>query len=222
LTRWRLILFLGCLTSAVARGEAESTPNRRGGRDSFGAVVAPATLPSTASSAYAYIGVQEVGAGYRHGFEVLELEARARLNYFLISTAAEILAKYSLFQGERGGLAPFVGLGFVYNAGRTYYDEFNFEYVGIRTIAGLMASLRLGEHASLVGEVDVPVDFSLNASGGLRFNPLAGGGVEFGLSEDTTMLVMGQLGLDLVKGPNGAVQNRLGYQIRLGIGFRLF
>ncbi len=184
--------------------------------------MAPATLPSGASSAYGDVGLQEMGVGFRHGFQLLELEARARFNYFLVSTAIEIRAKYSIFHGLRGDLAPFVGLGLVYDAGATYYDASNFQYLGIRALAGLAASYQLGEGVSAVGEVDVPIDFSLNASGGLRFKPLGGGGAEFRLDEGTTLLLMGQLGVDLLKGPTGAVESRVGYQLRLGIGFRLF
>src|SRR4051812_25055808 len=54
-------------------------------KETFGAVMAPAALPGGSNAAYVYIGVQNIGAGYRQGVGVFELEGRTNFNYLLIS-----------------------------------------------------------------------------------------------------------------------------------------
>lgn len=188
----------------------------------FGAVLAPATMPSGAAAVYGYAGVQEIGAGYRQGVSSLELEARAKFNYFLLSLALEVLLKHSISRDDAGEVAPFLGVGLVHDTGSHYLRSENFTYTGVRALAGLIGTYRLLDTLSAVGELDVPLDLGFSSPTGLRFNPLAGGGLELYLGGDTTALILGQLGLEVMREPLGVTQVRLGYQIRVGVGFRLF
>ncbi len=197
--------------------ELESNPNW------FGAFSAPAVLPSGAASAYAYAGAPSVGIGYRQGLGgFLELEGRVELDYFSLSLTPQGYAKFVAFERGRLQLAPLVGVGAVLNSGATYIDEENFAYFGIRVIPGANLSYRIAEIAALVGELRVPIDWSLSPSGGNRVTPLLGGGAELFLGDDVTAGIVGQLGVDVIKEPLGVAQTRLGYSVRIGLGYRLF
>ena len=191
-------------------------------RETFGGVLAPAALPFASSSAYALLGVPELAGGYRQGFRGFEIEGRVRLDYVLLAGALEGVVKVALLHTARLDLAPFLGVGFVANSGLAYLDASNFAYVGARALGGISASYLVMETVRLVGVLEVPVDFSLSPSRGRKFTPLAGAGAEIYLGQDMTGLVLGQLGANLVQAPGGPVETRLGYAVRLGLGFRLF
>jgi hypothetical protein len=189
----------------------------------YGAVVAPATLPEGTASAYVYGGVPEAAVGYRQGVSTrIELEARFKLNYYLVSVAVEVLLKHTIASNDALALAPFLGVGFVHDTGSRWVTQTNFQYTGIRTLAGLIGTLRLGDVATAVGELDLPLDLSLRPTHGTRFAPLAGGGFELKLTSEVTTLLMGQIGFIYSKEPLGVPQWDLGYQVKFGLGFRLF
>jgi len=190
--------------------------------DSFGAVVAPAMLPRGATSVYGYGGAQEIAAGFRQGLAVFEVEARARFNYFLVAFSAELLLRHTFYRSSSAELAPYLGAGFVYDAGAGYVRNGNFEYSGVRALGGLIATYKIAETVRAVGELDVPMDFVLNPAHGYRFFPLGGGGAEVQLAPDITALLMAQVGVDVFREPLGEPVFYLGYQFRIGLGFRLF
>jgi len=198
---------------------AAATPGDHG----FGAVVAPATMPEGAASAYVYGGAPQVGVGYRQGVSsTVEVEGRFKLNYYLVSVAVEVLLKHTIASDDTFALAPFIGIGFVHDTGSRWVTQENFKYTGIRALAGLIGTIRLGEVTTAVGELDLPLDLSLNPSHGVRFAPLTGGGLEFKLTPEITMLVLGQIGFNYSREPLGLAQWDFGYQVTLGLGFRLF
>jgi hypothetical protein len=215
-----LALAVACL--AIPRKAVAQAPGVPDKYTAFGAVLAPATMPAGAASAYGYAGVQEIGAGYRQGVSALELEGRAKLNYFLLAIAVEVVLKHSLARDEAGDVAPFLGVGFVYDTGSHYARSENFSYTGVRALAGLVTTYRLMDTVSAVAELDLPLDLTFSSPTGFRFNPLAGGGLEVYLGGDMTALILGQLGLEVMREPLGVTQVGLGYQIRVGVGFRLF
>ena len=189
----------------------------------YGAVVAPATLPEGTASAYVFGGVQELGVGYRQGVSsTVELEARFKLNYYLISGAIEVLLKHTVASDDVFALAPYIGVGLVHDTGSRWVTQQNFQYTGIRALGGLIGTIRLGDTATAVGELDIPLDLSLSPTHGARFAPLTGGGFELKLSSEITALLMGQIGFTYMKEPLGIPQWGFGYQVKLGLGFRLF
>jgi len=190
--------------------------------ESFGAVIAPASLPRGATALYGYAGAQDIAAGFRQGMNFVELEARARLNYFLLTISAELLLRHTFYRSSAAELAPYLGAGFVYDSGSGYIRAGNFQYAGVRAMGGLIATYRLAETVRAVGELDIPLDVTLSVSNGYRFFPLAGGGVEVYLGSDVTGLLMGQFGLDILREPQGVPVVSFGYQLRVGLGFRLF
>ncbi len=229
--RWRLeplagaaalplaILLVGSASPASA---AKKSSDPADNDEPLGAIVAPASLPQGASAIYAYGGVPDVALGYRQGVSSVELEARARLNYLLLSFAFEVLLKSTIASDNSSALAPFVGVGIVYDSGSRYITNLNFKYTAIRALAGLIYTWRLGDVASAIGELDAPLDLTLSPAHGIRFTPLAGGGLELYLSPTVTGLLMGQLGVNYLREPLGVPQWSLGYQVRAGFGFRLF
>ncbi len=221
-TPGRVARTFACVTYALWACPAAAASTAADKHQVFGAAVAPPTLPEGAASVYGYGGVQELGIGYRQGVSSVELEARAKFNYFLISVAFEVLLKHTVISDGPVALAPFVGVGFVHDTGSRYITSANFHYTGVRALAGLVGAYRLSDVAALVGELDVPLDLSFDPAKGARFAPLAGGGFEVYLGSDVSALLMGQLGLNFVREPLGVPQWGLGYQVRAGFGFRLF
>jgi hypothetical protein len=208
------------LARAQARPATVSTAADR--QETFGGAAAPAALPDGAMSFYGYVGVPELAAGVRSGHSVLELEGRARLDYLRIALTLEGLVRARAYEQGRFAIAPSLGAGLVLNAGATYLDEDNFDAVFFRVLPGLVASLRVSETVQLLGLVDLPLDLGLSPAGTRRFQALGGGGVEAWLGEDVSLLVAGQLGVDVLREHPGDTATRLGYAVRLGVGFRLF
>lgn len=188
----------------------------------FGGVVAPVALPSGGAAAYGYVGAPEVGGGYRQGLSGLEIEGRAAFNYLMLSLAAEGLVRIPVYREGAVAVAPTVGLGLVYDTGSRYYDRSNFQFFGVRPRVGVLATYRVAETVQAIGALDVPWSIPLGAGGGGHLTPLAGGGAEIFLGDEISALVMGQLGLDAIKEPLGVTQYRVGWQVKLGVGFRLF
>lgn len=189
---------------------------------SFGTVVAPAMLPEGASSFYGYIGVPEMGGGYRQGFSLFELEARGRLDYFRLAGLLEVGARKAVVTEGDTTIAPTLSLGLVFNSGSAYLDADNFGGVLLRLTPGLIVGWRVADTVMVLGLLDLPVDLGLDPTGARRFQALPGGGAEFYLGSGISLLTAGQLGVDSFKAPDKPNQVRLGYQVRLGIGTRLF
>lgn len=188
----------------------------------FGAAVAPAVLPAGASSAYGFAGAPEVGGGYRQGLGLAELEFRGAFDYFLVALSAEARVRIALPSVGPVDLAPILGAGAVYDTGTRYIDGDNFNHLGVRAIGGFLASYHVLETVRLLGEVEVPVDFSVSPGGGRRVKPLVGFGGEIFLGENLTAFAMGKIGLDFLKEPLGVTQLRPGFALRIGLGWRLF
>lgn len=215
--------FVPALVIAPLLTAASETRSREADRyESFGAVVAPATLPSGASALYGYAGVQDIAVGFRQGLSSFEFEARARVNYFLLTGSLELLLRHTIYRTPSTAVAPFLGVGGVYDTGSRYLRAGNFQYSGVRALGGVVATYRIAETVRAVGEIDVPLDIALNPSQGYRFSPLAGGGTEIYLGSDVSGLIMAQFGVDSIREPLGVAVVSFGYQVKVGLGFRLF
>src|SRR5205823_2294339 len=83
---------LSLLVFGAAKGPEAATDREE---ENFGAVVAPAVLPATSMSTYFYLGISELGAGYRYGLGLLEFEARVRGDWRFLSLGGEALLKIS-------------------------------------------------------------------------------------------------------------------------------
>ncbi|MCP3104438.1 hypothetical protein LZ198_36800 [Myxococcus sp. K15C18031901] len=207
-------------SGAVGTREAGLEPPSS--EDRLGAVLAPVTLPDGATSLYGYAGAPELGVGFRQGISGFELEARARMNWFQLSAALELGMRVKVL--ERGALtmAPTLGLGVVFNSGATYMDDDNFSGVLLRLSPGLITGWRVAETVTVLGLVDVPVDVGLSKSDSRRVQVLGGGGAEVYLGNDLSVLVAGQLGVESFRERQGVSDTRLGWNLRVGLGARLF
>ena len=218
---WISACFLGlCVTQAW--GQARPPPGIEDSRAAFGAFSAPAALPPGSTAAYGFIGVPEVGAGFRQGLDGMELDARAKLDWMTLALTAEVLGKFPALRTDALQLAPLIGVGVVFNTGATYIDSANFAYVGVRLTPGANLSYRVAETVSLIGELAVPVDITLSPRGGTHVRPLVGGGAEFYLGEDLTAGAVAQVGADVIKQPQGVAETRFAFAFRAGIGWRFF
>jgi hypothetical protein len=214
-----LLTLVFALPVPVAAQEAASSPREE---FSFGTVVAPAALPDGASALYGYVGVPEMGVGYRQGISGFELDGRARLDYFRLAGIFEVGARRAVLKEGPATFAPTLSLGLVLNSGSAYLDADNFSGVLLRITPGLVVSWKVAETVAVVGLLDVPIDLGLAPTGARRFQALTGGGAELYLGSGITLLTAGQIGVENFKAPTKISVTRLGYQVTLGIGTRLF
>lgn len=189
---------------------------------SWGTMVAPAALPDGASALYGYVGVPEMGAGYRQGISGLELEGQARLDYFKLAGIFEVGARKAVVKQGPATFAPRLGLGLVLNSGSTYLDADNFRGAMLRINPGLVVSWSVAETVAVVGLLDVPIDLGVSPTGQRRIQALTGGGAEIYLGSGITLLTAGQVGVESFKEQLKTPVTRVGYQVTLGIGTRLF
>jgi hypothetical protein len=199
----------------------EVTPSARE-EFSFGTMVAPAALPNGSSALYGYVGVPEMGAGYRQGISGFELEGRARLDYFRLAGIFEAGARKVVVKEGPATFAPRLSLGMVFNSGSVYLDKDNDAGVLLRISPGLVVSWNVAETVAVVGLLDVPFDLGLSPTGAHRLQALTGGGAEIYLGSGITLLTAGQIGVENFKAPLKDSVTRVGYQVTLGIGTRLF
>ncbi|MCI0572913.1 MAG: hypothetical protein L0Y66_19360 [Myxococcaceae bacterium] len=191
-------------------------------REGVGAAVAPAVLPGGATSVYALLGAPELVVGYRQGFGPVEAEARVRADWFRITGAAEVLARFRVYDVGNVSVAPTLGLGFVGNTGATYLEAQNFGGTFLRILPGAVASVRLADTLALVGTVEVPIDVPLQADGGSRLMALGGGGAEVYVGQGISLALLGQLGAERVDAPTAEAVWRPTWRLQAGMGMRFF
>lgn len=186
-----------------------------------GGVVAPASLPAGSTALYGFVGAPELGAGYRQGFGLVELDARAWFNLLEVSAGAELGLKLAAVEGPRFRLAPTASLGVKFDSGARYFDRANFAFIGLRPKLGLTASYAFTDTVSGLAQLEVPWAIALTVQG-FQVTPLLGAGAEIHLGGPISLLVTAHAGLDATKEPLGVIQYRVAWAGRLGIGWRLF
>jgi len=219
MTRHVLLLAL-VLALPVPVAAQEEAPVRE--EWSFGTLIAPGMLPDGATSLYGYVGAPEMGAGFRQGLAHFEIEARARLDYFRLAGIFDVGVRKAVVNQGPATFAPTLSLGLVLNSGTAYLDADNFGAVMVRITPGLVVSWQVTETVAVLGLLDVPFDLGIDPVGARRFQALTGGGAELYLGSSITLLAAGQLGVENFEAPDVPARTRLGYQVRLGIGTRLF
>jgi hypothetical protein len=188
-----------------------------------GGVVAPPIMPRGSTALYALLGAPDVGGGYRQGFSKAELEVRLWFNYLQAAATLEVGGKMSVYRKGMLEFVPNLAIGLEGDSGSRYYDKANFAFVALRPRAALITGIRFAESATGIFLIDLPwaIPLTNHAAGG-EFTPTAGFGAELMLSKTLSGLVLGQIGLDVIKEPLGVTQLRPAWAIRLGLGFRLF
>lgn len=217
----RLALLLTVLVMP-ALASAQDADVSFSNEDPLGSVVAPVMLPAGATALYGYTGAPEVGVGFRQGLGALEVEARARFDWFKLGVALEFLGRKEVVRRGAFQLAPTLGLGLVLNSGSTYMDSRNFSGVLVRILPGMVAGYRVADTVELLGLVDLPIDLGLTGDKQRRFQALGGLGVEVYLGGNLSLLAAGQVGVETFQERAGAGHTRLGLTGRVGLGTRLF
>src|SRR4051794_16619396 len=112
------------LALVVWAGTASAEELSIGQRDNTpGACLAPSVMKAGTLAWCAEAGFPEVGFSLRQGvLGWLELNTRARINYLAVSAAVEGLARFALVRKTDWDVAPYLGVGLVYDAGATYFD----------------------------------------------------------------------------------------------------
>lgn len=182
--------------------------------------IAPAAMPAGAISAYVLLGAPDVQVGYRQGISLLELEAKASFNYLTAAFTLDVGARMAVFKKGPVTLAPALGLGLVLNSGARYFDARNVGYSGLRPRVGLYGSVAFSEVVSGVFQAELPWAFAFQ--GGYQATPTGGLGAEFQLNKELSGVVLGQLGVDVLKEPVGFAFARAAWGVRLGLGYRFW
>ncbi|MBI3184993.1 MAG: hypothetical protein HYZ28_22865 [Myxococcales bacterium] len=210
------------VASVLLFASAASAEEAPSSREELGAAFAPAAMRAGSSSLYGFLGGPEVGGAYRQGIGPLEFEGRASFDYLALAFAGEAIGKLTVYREGIAEIAPSLGLGLTYDTGSRYVDPENFQYLGLRLRAGLLSTIRVAETARVLVALDVPWDLPLSPALGARFRSLLGGGAEFFLGQEMTGAVLAQLGAEVIKEPLGEPKVRPAWQIKLGLGWRLF
>jgi len=190
--------------------------------DTFGGVLMPPVMPQGSSSLYAYVGAPDVGAGYRQGFGGAELEARVLLDYLLVSFTGEVALRLPLFTRGKFDVALRLAVGGGWSSGTEYVDSRNFRGPFVHGNPGAIAGYRIHDTLRVFAQAEVPVDVGTQPWGGYRVKPLVGGGLEYYLSEDFSVMGSGEVGVDLLRAQLGVLAPRVGYSAKVGLGIRLF
>jgi hypothetical protein len=209
---------LSLLLLSATKGPEAATDREE---ENFGAVQAPAVLPAAAMATYFYLGLSELGAGYRYGLGLLEIEARVRGDWRFLSLGAEGLLKISALEQNGWELAPYLGVGLAGDAGATYLSPANFSYFAIRVLGGMNTTYRVADTVYLLLDLEMTLDLSVSPANAARFTALAGVGAEFYLNPQISVSVLGLVGPDVFHPRPGETSTQVGYGIRLGMGFRL-
>jgi hypothetical protein len=205
----------------VAAPTQTATFSPRDSSQVMGGVLAPAKLPAGTIALYGLVGAPELGAGYRQGFEALELEARALFNVFQLSAAVEGGVRLGVYQRDRLQLAPSASLGLVFNSGSTYFDAANFGAVSFRPRLGGTASYAINDLFSGLLYAELPWAIGLSA-GGHQVTPVLGAGAEVYLGGSLSLLVAAHVGVDIVQAPGVEAFTRPAWGLRFGLGHRVF
>lgn len=190
--------------------------------EGLGGLYAPVVLPRGALATYGYVGVPEIGAGFRQGIAGVELEVRARLQYFLLAFGAEALLRFQVYEHGPIRIAPIIGGGIVANTGATWFDDRNFGAVSLRFLPGIMGTVQATETVTAIVQLEVPFELGLTPAGTNRFTAMGGGGVEVALDEAISVGVLALGGAERVKAPGRLDVWRPAYGVKLGLGFRIF
>lgn len=186
----------------------------------LGGVLAPAKLPAGTIALYGFVGAPELGAGFRQGFDALELEARALFNVFQLSATVEGGVRLGVYQRDRLQLAPTASLGLAFNSGSTYFDAANFGSVSLRPRVGGTLSYSFSD--LVAGLIYAELPWAIGLSGGHQVTPILGAGAEFYLGGSLSLLVAAHAGVDLVQAPGAEAFTRPAWGLRLGLGHRVF
>ena len=200
-----------------------ASPSEPGPEEGIGGVFAPAIMPRGSMAVYALLGAPDIGGGFRQGIQQFEVEARLWLNYLQASALVEIGGKISAYRKGILEFVPNVAVGLEANSGSRYFDRANFGYIAIRPRAAMITAIRFTEVATGLFLIDLPWSIPVtNAGAGGHFTPTLGFGAEMQLGTTMSAMLLGQVGLDVIKEPLGVTQLRPAWAIRLGLGFRLF
>lgn len=216
-----LLLLAALLTAEPIDAQAQGAPTQLFAEKGAGAVLAPAQMPAHSTALYVMLGAPDLGVGFRQGFSAVELEARLFFNFLQASAALEGSLRFLKVTRGSFAVAPSAGLGLVANSGAVYLDSANFGFVGLRPRVGLNATVQFTPTLAGVFLFDLPITLPVTVRG-IQVTPTLGAGVEAQFTNVLSGLLLGQVGLDVIKEPLGVAQGRVGWAVRLGLGFRLF
>jgi hypothetical protein len=210
------------LAAALAAGPGGSLSlTREPPSAELGGVLAPAALGAGSLAVYGLVGAPEVAVGFRQGFSTFELEARASFDLFQAAGVLEGGIKVPVLRAGNFLLAVGGLLGVKLDSGARYADPANFASIALQPRAVAAASLEASEAVALLARLDVPLAVSLTGPG-VEFRPTLGAGAELRLGPGFSLLVLGQLGVDLLQPPAGQVVSRLAWGLQFGVGYRVF
>ena len=186
-----------------------------------GAAAAPAAMPPASNAWYLGLGAPDISLGYRQGFSLFELEARAAFDYFQAAGTVESGVRIRMLEKEKWSVAPSLGLGLSASSGANYLDDYNYRHVSLQPRLGLWATYAFMPQLSGIGLFDFPVRVSFSGNA-FSIKPSVGTGAELYLGNQLSLLLLFGLGPEWIKPPSSNDAScRFTWYLRFGIGFRI-
>ncbi|GEM_PF-1391883 len=185
-----------------------------------GALLAP--LERGGLSYYGTFGYPELKVGFREGMDGFELGAELGFDYTLTDLWLVASGRGSLWKNARRDFSLEGQLGAFGSFGARGLEDRNRPGQGLRL--GLLGTFTHGFDLPLLftATAKIPLEIPLSSTGLLRFGLLLGAGIELPLTDVFVVSLSFEVGPMLWRQYGGVSYFKLGYDIAVGLGFRLF
>ena len=190
------------------------------GESPQGAVVAP--LERGGLAYYSTFGYPELKSGFREGMDGYEIGAELGFDYTLTSLWLAATGRTTLWSGGPSAVSIEGQLGAFGSFGERYADGRNRPGQGLRLLVGGNFTQRFDLPLLLNVTARVPFEVPLSSTGLLRLGLLVGAGVEVPLARDFFVWLGAALGPMLLHQRHGESSFKLGLDVNVGLGYRLF
>lgn len=200
--------------------EKSSEGKSAAGVQARGALLAP--LERGGLSYYGTFGYPELKVGFREGMDGFELGAELGFDYTLTDLWLVASGRGSLWKNARRDFSLEGQLGAFGSFGARGLEDRNRPGQGLRL--GLLGTFTHGFDLPLLftATAKIPLEIPLSSTGLLRFGLLLGAGIELPLTEVFVVSLSFDVGPMLWRQYGGVSYFKLGYDIAVGLGFRLF
>ena len=185
-----------------------------------GALLAP--LERGGLSYYGTFGYPELKAGFREGMNGFELGAELGFDYTLTDLWLVALGRGSVWRDDRRDWSLEGQLGAFGSFGAKGIESRNRPGQGIRLGLGCSFTHSFELPLLFTATGKIPLEIPLSSTGLLRFGLLLGAGIELPLTEVFVVSLSFDVGPMLWHQYGGVSYFKLGYDVAVGLGFRLF
>lgn len=187
-----------------------------------GAVIADRPIATGGLAIAGWVGWPAVGVTYRLGTAGIELGGDARFDFAATTLSLDVPVRFPIttVKGVKVGAGAWLGL--FGNLGSKWIEATQSPSAGLRAGVGADATWRPTQNVAVVGALEVPTSWALTERGSHRFGIRAGGGVELGMGDGWSLAGRALAGPDGLAVRGGQTSPRLGIDVLVGLGKRIF